>query len=138
VANRVAKEARKSLGILRDLVRGDVVGRCIGFHLDQSNQSAVLECRDQWSHRRTDHVCHDANDSESKADGHAEASDAAKNSRLDGYRGHVCCGCRDDRDLGQLVKGGAHPASPGYVSPKKRSTVAFPLASIPSGTYPPG
>ena len=54
---------------LRDLVRGYVVGRCNGFHLDQSNQSIVLEHRDQWSRRRTDHVCDDASDSESKADG---------------------------------------------------------------------
>jgi hypothetical protein len=40
-----------------------------GFHLDQSNQSIVLELPDQWSRRRADHVCRDANDSDPKLTG---------------------------------------------------------------------
>jgi hypothetical protein len=56
------KKLDKAWGFYGHLVRGHAAGRCVGFHIDQSNQSTVLECRDQC-----------------KADRNSEASNAAKN-----------------------------------------------------------
>jgi hypothetical protein len=103
VARGPCAASRTGAGVLRDSSRCDGHWSCAQFHAPRSDQSLVLECRDQWRNSGPDHGDDHAVGLASARHGPIYAGTGTQITWMDGHGSDDGGGHRHVRDLGKLT-----------------------------------